>query len=88
MIIMTDGNQTLGVDYRNLKSQQPIFPIVFGDTTNYKDISISQLNVNKYTYVGNQFPVVRDDRVNIGVGVLGKSRSRYQLLGIGAQERS
>lgn len=58
-LVITDGNQTYGNDYefisRNL--EQPIFPIILGDTVTYADIRIQQLNVNKYAYLKNRFPV-------------------------------
>lgn len=56
-ILITDGNQTSGNDYEFLKSKNKIFPIVLGDTTQYQDIQITQLNVNKYSYIKNKFPV-------------------------------
>lgn len=57
IIIITDGNQTIGSDYEFLGSKQPIYPIIVGDTTHYIDLKISQLNVNKYSFLNNQFPV-------------------------------
>ncbi len=57
VILLTDGNQTIGNDYEFIASQQKIYPIVFGDTIEYKDLKISQLNVNKYSYIKNKFPV-------------------------------
>ncbi|WP_282073777.1 VWA domain-containing protein [Polaribacter atrinae] len=57
IILLSDGNQTIGNDYEYLNSKQKIYPIVFGDTTQYKDLKISQLNVNKYSYIKNKFPV-------------------------------
>src|SRR5690606_30804893 len=59
MILLTDGNQTYGSDYEfSLKNYgQPVFPVIFGDTTKYTDLKIQQLNVNKYTYLKNKFPV-------------------------------
>jgi len=57
IILLTDGNQTVGNDYEFITSRQAIYPIVFGDTTAYKDIKISQLNVNTYSYIKNKFPV-------------------------------
>lgn len=56
-ILITDGNQTYGSNYEYLKITQPVYPIVVGDTTQYSDISISQLNANRYTYLENKFPV-------------------------------
>ncbi|WP_299061267.1 VWA domain-containing protein [uncultured Polaribacter sp.] len=57
VILLTDGNQTIGNDYEFVNSKQKIYPIVFGDTTQYKDLKITQLNVNKYSYIKNKFPV-------------------------------
>lgn len=59
LILITDGNQTYGNDYefaaQNYK--HAIFPIVLGDTTRYIDLKIEQLNVNKYAYLKNKFPI-------------------------------
>ncbi len=57
LLLITDGNQTYGNDYSNIKLKQSVYPIVVGDTTVYQDIYISQLNVNKYAYLKNKFPV-------------------------------
>lgn len=56
-VLLTDGNQTIGNDYEFLNSKLNIYPVVFGDTTVYQDIQISQLNVNRYSYLKNKFPV-------------------------------
>lgn len=57
IVLISDGNQTIGNDYEFLNSKQPIFPVVVGDTIKYTDLKISQLNVNKYSYIKNKFPV-------------------------------
>jgi len=57
VVLLTDGNQTIGYDYEFINSKQKIYPILFGDTIQYKDLKISQLNVNKYSYIKNKFPV-------------------------------
>ncbi|WP_420553418.1 VWA domain-containing protein [Tenacibaculum aiptasiae] len=56
-ILISDGNQTKGNDYEYLNINKSVYPIVVGDTTTYQDIQISQLNVNKYSYIKNKFPV-------------------------------
>ncbi len=56
-IIITDGNQTFGSDYAYSPYKQPIYPVICGDTINYVDLKIEQLNVNKYAYLKNKFPV-------------------------------
>ena len=59
ILLITDGNQTYGETYTYNTSQnsQPVYPIALGDTISYLDLSISQLNVNKYAYYRNEFPV-------------------------------
>ncbi len=57
IILLTDGNQTIGSDYEFLNSKQPIYPVIFGDTTKYADVKITQINANKYSFLGNQFPI-------------------------------
>ncbi len=59
IIILSDGNQTLGNDYtytaKTLKN--PVFPVVIGDTTKYSDLRIEQLNTNRYSFLKNKFPI-------------------------------
>ena len=57
VLLISDGNQTVGnsVDFLNL--EQPVFTLVTGDTVHYNDVSIHKLNVNKYSYLKNNFPV-------------------------------
>ncbi len=59
IVLLTDGNQTLGRDYVYLNdaNKTPVYPIAFGDTTNYEDIKIDQVNSNKYAFLKNKFPV-------------------------------
>ncbi len=57
VILISDGNQTIGNDYEYANIQKPVYPLVIGDTLQYEDLSISQLNVNRYSFLNNQFPV-------------------------------
>ena len=57
IILLTDGNQTIGSDYEFINSKQPIYPVIFGDTTVYSDVKITQINANTYSFLGNKFPV-------------------------------
>jgi len=57
ILMLSDGNQTVGNNYTNLKLDNNVYPIIIGDTLAYQDIYISQLNVNKYAYLKNKFPV-------------------------------
>ncbi|MEM9076236.1 MAG: VWA domain-containing protein [Bacteroidota bacterium] len=59
VVLLSDGNQTLGRDYEflNLKENVQVNSIVVGDTTAYADISIGQVNTNTYAFLGNKFPI-------------------------------
>ncbi|MBQ4819197.1 VWA domain-containing protein [Aquimarina sp. MMG016] len=59
IIMITDGNQTYGRDYQftSAKHKQAIYPIISGDTVMVQDLKIQQLNVNRYAYLKNKFPV-------------------------------
>ena len=59
ILLLTDGNQTYGNDYvfSAEKVKQTIFPIILGDTITYTDLKLQQLNVNKYAFLKNKFPV-------------------------------
>jgi len=57
IILISDGNQTYGSDYKYYASKQPIFPVILGDTAQISDLEISRINVNSYTYLNNNFPV-------------------------------
>lgn len=58
-VLISDGNQTYGNDYTfsAKKYNQPTYPVILGDTITYTDLKINQLNVNKYAYLKNEFPV-------------------------------
>ncbi|MDG5491630.1 VWA domain-containing protein [Psychroserpens sp. SPM9] len=58
-LLISDGNQTYGTDYAYLtkRYKQAVFPVILGDTTTYTDLKIQQLNVNRYAYLKNKFPV-------------------------------
>jgi hypothetical protein len=59
VVILTDGNQTIGANYAyaDLENNTHLYPVVYGDTTRYVDLRINQLNVNRYSYLDNEFPV-------------------------------
>nr|WP_315154126.1 hypothetical protein [uncultured Flavobacterium sp.] len=57
-VLISDGNQTSGDDYvYSFDTENRVFPVVMGDTTAVFDLKISQLNVNKYAFYKNKFPV-------------------------------
>ncbi|RIV45858.1 vWA domain-containing protein [Flagellimonas pelagia] len=57
-ILFSDGNQTLGRDYEYLHlNHVTVAPVVVGDTTQYEDLAVGLINVNKYAFLKNKFPV-------------------------------
>ncbi len=58
-LLLSDGNQTIGSDYQYLSTVEnhAVFPVVLGDTTQYEDILIEQVNVNNYAFLDNQYPL-------------------------------
>ena len=58
LVLFTDGNQTMGNDYVfSFQENTSVFPVVLGDTTTVLDLKINQINVNKYAFLKNKFPV-------------------------------
>ena len=59
-VFITDGNTNLGANYRYVAKQSADVArnfIVVGDTADYEDLRIDQVNVNRYAFINNQFPV-------------------------------
>lgn len=58
VVLLTDGNQTIGNDYvYSFQQNTSVYPLVLGDTATFFDLKINQLNVNKYAFLKNKFPV-------------------------------
>ncbi|MFD0862141.1 vWA domain-containing protein [Sungkyunkwania multivorans] len=59
IVLITDGNQTFGRNYQYTSTTFPneVFPVILGDTLVYSDLRLQQLNVNKYAYLNNKFPI-------------------------------
>lgn len=58
VVLFTDGNQTMGNDYVfSFQENTSVLPVVLGDTTTVFDLKINQINVNKYAFLKNKFPV-------------------------------
>ncbi len=58
VVLFTDGNQTMGNDYVfSFQENTSVLPVVLGDTTTIFDLKINQINVNKYAFLKNKFPV-------------------------------
>lgn len=57
-VLITDGNQTSGNDYvYSFDANNKVYPLIVGDTTKFLDLKVGQLNVNKYAFHKNKFPV-------------------------------
>ncbi|MEH6408647.1 MAG: vWA domain-containing protein, partial [Leeuwenhoekiella sp.] len=58
-LLITDGNATVGEEYTyTAKSyDKPIYILAAGDTVVYDDLKIDRINVNRYAYLKNEFPV-------------------------------
>ena len=57
-VLITDGNQTSGNDYvYSFDTNNKVYPLIIGDTTKFLDLKVNQLNVNKYAFHKNKFPV-------------------------------
>ncbi len=59
VVLLSDGNQTFGeaFEYTSKNFNQNVYPIITGDTIVYDDLIVSQVNVNRYAYINNKFPV-------------------------------
>ncbi|MFT5890968.1 MAG: hypothetical protein ACI9Y7_001067 [Dokdonia sp.] len=59
VILVSDGNQTFGeaFEYTSKNFNQNVYPIITGDTIVYDDLIVGQVNVNRYAYINNKFPV-------------------------------
>ncbi|WP_226968083.1 VWA domain-containing protein [Zobellia roscoffensis] len=77
IVLITDGNQTIGRDYdfQNEQQQFPVYPIAVGDTTRYEDVAISQVNTNRYAFLKNKYPIeiyvsyTGNEKINVPVQV-------------------
>lgn len=58
-LLITDGNTTVGENYRYTaqNNKKPLYILAAGDTLVYDDLKITDINVNRYAYQGNEFPV-------------------------------
>ena len=58
IVLITDGNQTSGNDYvYSFDANNSVYPLVVGDTSKVLDLKVLQLNVNRYAFHKNKFPV-------------------------------
>jgi len=59
VVLISDGNQNIGQEYSfpNSKNPMAMYTITVGDTTSYEDVSIGPINVNKYAFLNNKYPL-------------------------------
>ena len=59
VLLLSDGNQTLGQDYEFYGRSQkiPTYTMAVGDTTRYDDIAIARVNANPYAFLKNKYPI-------------------------------
>ncbi|NER11228.1 VWA domain-containing protein [Muriicola jejuensis] len=59
IILVSDGNQTLGKAYEYMGPDLsfPVYSVAVGDTTRYTDLKINRVNLNKYAFLKNTFPL-------------------------------
>ncbi|MGB5983361.1 MAG: vWA domain-containing protein [Nonlabens sp.] len=59
IVILTDGIQNKGRSYEfsEIQNNTKLYPIIYGDTVSYPDLQINQININRYSYLSNEFPV-------------------------------
>jgi len=57
VVLISDGNQTVGNKLEFVNYKNPVFSVIVGDTTVLEDIFINRINVNKNTILNNKFPV-------------------------------
>jgi hypothetical protein len=76
VVLISDGNQTIGEDYEFASKdlEQVVFPLILGDSIVHSDLKIQQINVNKYTYLNNKFPV------EIITSYKGKTHTQSELI--------
>lgn len=74
-LLISDGNSTYGGDYQFNTSgiSGPVYTFVVGDTTRYEDLYIERVNVNRYAYLKNRFPV------EVFIGLEGEETVKTQL---------
>ena len=84
IVVVTDGNQTIGNSYQFITTEKNIYPVIVGDTLPNNDVRIEQVNVNKYSYLKNKFPVeIRvfydgDAAVNTNVAIQHNGKTIYK----------
>ncbi|WGK64427.1 VWA domain-containing protein [Croceiramulus getboli] len=96
-LLLSDGNQTYGEDYSYFRPRQDheLFTVMVGDTMLKQDLTISRINLNKYAYINNTFPVEAiisrsgDEPITSTVRILSSNQTlARQTVRFGAGEQS
>ncbi|MFM9988035.1 hypothetical protein [Flavobacterium sp.] len=96
IVLLSDGNQTIGNDYvYSFPQNNQVYPLILGDTTSFLDVKINQLNVNKYAFLKNKFPVEvflqynGDKTINTTFSIQqGNSTIHKQIVSFSANKKS
>jgi len=90
VIVLSDGMYNSGQNPAYIKKLQnvPVFTLLAGDTSVYKDLYIKELFFNNLTYLGNSFPmelvVASDECINekttLSVAVDGETKYTQELF--------
>ena len=77
VVFASDGNYNSGSNpaVAAAKIKMPIYSIALGDTSLHQDIRISELNHNKFAFLGNNFPV----QVYVSAQQAGNSVSKLSI---------
>lgn len=57
MVLLTDGIYNSGANPRYKTSSFPVYTVLLGDTTQYPDIYVKQIESNKFNFIQTTFPV-------------------------------
>lgn len=75
IVLLTDGNQTNGNSLEYIRSKNPVYPVIYGDTTIYNDLAIEQVNTNRFSFLNNNFPI----EILVSYNGENKVRSTFRL---------
>jgi hypothetical protein len=95
-VLLTDGNQTKGNEFIfSFPENNAVLPLILGDTTTVLDLKVNQLNVNRYAFLKNKFPVEvflqynGNKKINAQLTILqGNSVIAKEALSFTSQEKS
>jgi len=90
IILASDGiyNSGANPEFYKSVSKIPIYTILMGDTTNYKDVAIKNVEFNKDVFLGNNFPIdvslkstkIKNERANIFIENKGQIIEKKEVV--------